>query len=502
MTRSGMFLAPFLMAISVFAADPVVTITLSNEAPRTGDRLTATFSVMNPGTETLSDVLVPVSSDAIIETVSAPPGSDCGRTSQTVVGCNIGSLASGQTKQMVLSLAVRNNAERLGMGRIFTVEHAPITADLSVETSSTAAPLNTPAQLTTTVRNLGPGSAAEVMVVETNPSPITFPASNNGWSCTVDHSTVFCKHGPLAAGESSTFQMFTAPTDRPGGGTALVEVWGRGLFDPNFTNNYTEHRWTIGAASDYTRFLIPFFSNFPASGAFGSIWTTDLTLYFDDASSDIVTITPMTLQRCGVTPHCRPDFIIPHKSVVHPVAAPFDALVPAYFEYVESKYADRFTMTLKVQDLSRNLETWGTELPIVRDSDFGTGTIHLLDVPTSDRFRQTLRIYDDRGVDGAVHVRVFGLKDRNAAAEELITEFDAPLTTPPFNEQGPFGSPLHPAYAQIHLWTLSSQLSTFETAHIAIDSLPDDLAKHWAFVTVTNNDTQHVTTVTPQRVAR
>ena len=64
------------------------------------------------------------------------------------------------------------------------------------------------------------------------------------------------------------------------------------------------------------------------------------------------------------------------------------------FLLVEASHAPRVAMGLRVRDLSRQLDTWGAEIPIVQESDFRSGNADLLDIPIKPGFRQMLRVYD------------------------------------------------------------------------------------------------------------
>lgn len=149
---------------------------------------------------------------------------------------------------------------------------------------------------------------------------------------------------------------------------------------------------------------------------------------------------------------------------------------PGTFLYVPKGRGDDFTGTLRVQDLSRQAETWGTEIPIVRDRDFTTGATNLLDVPLHEGFRETLRVYAP--TDGLLRVRVFETAD----SPGLLSEQIVPLRPP----QG-----IHdPGYGELGLYIAGN------VGRIEIEPLTPGL-RYWAFVSITNNETQHITTITP-----
>jgi len=98
--------------------------------------------------------------------------------------------------------------------------------------------------------------------------------------------------------------------------------------------------------------------------------------------------------------------------------------------------------------------------------DFTTGRIVLLGVPADPRFRLTLRIYSLAQTTGPVNVEGLGRQ----------------LFLIP-------GGDLHePSYAEV-----SDLPRTLNRVVLQSSGAPI-----WAFITVTNNDTQQITTITPQ----
>jgi hypothetical protein len=121
--------------------------------------------------------------------------------------------------------------------------------------------------------------------------------------------------------------------------------------------------------------------------------------------------------------------------------------------------------SLRVADVSRSATSHGTEIPVVRARDFSSSPIALLGVPSDPRFRITLRIYSL----GPVHAPV------------VIENFGRPI----FLTQG--HDIFEPWYAEV---------SDLPRTMSRVLILPGD-APIWAFITVTNNETQQITTITP-----
>jgi hypothetical protein len=137
---------------------------------------------------------------------------------------------------------------------------------------------------------------------------------------------------------------------------------------------------------------------------------------------------------------------------------------------------DQMAASLRVRDLSRASSDWGTALPLVPQREFRDGPLALLDVPMRSGFRDMLRVYS-LDPDASVHVRAFRLDG------SIAKEFDLNLA----NGSDTF----HPAYAQYGDFPAEDQ-------ELLIDIQPNAAGKRlWAFMSVTHNETQHITIVTP-----
>jgi hypothetical protein len=136
-----------------------------------------------------------------------------------------------------------------------------------------------------------------------------------------------------------------------------------------------------------------------------------------------------------------------------------------------------------IRDTSRDASQFGTEVPVVREEDTDT-FIELTNIPFDPRFRLQLRIYGLEGVGFTVDV-----KDKNGQGSTV--ELNGPCT----GAQMPCNSN-QPAYASVDLRAIYPSLKEGRL-RIGISSRVPN-RKLWAFVTVTNNDTQDVTVISPQ----
>lgn len=215
----------------------------------------------------------------------------------------------------------------------------------------------------------------------------------------------------------------------------------------------------------YQRILLPVFIP-PAAGAHGAEFRTDLRLAARTAEVTVYGL----LQDCIVLCVGPPDgpISIWNYHETSPNLVPNGT--PGRFIYVASAEARELIAHLRAYDVSREATNHGTELPVVRfDEDFDQ-IIVLPGVPTDGRFRNNLRIYAAEAVNVTI------------AAGNVQETLQIPAPA----------SPYEPAYA-----TWSNFPADVGEVKVTIRSDASE-KKIWAFATVTNNDTQAITTVTPQ----
>lgn len=234
-------------------------------------------------------------------------------------------------------------------------------------------------------------------------------------------------------------------------------------------------------AVDFERILLPVALPSEVPGAFGSRWVTHLIARNDTDAAVIITPSPAG---CAITV-CPTREVSARTTVIPEFAPAFPH--PGAFLFVSRPGSDHVTFNLRVQDVSREALTWGTEIPVVRQQDVHTDRLTLLDVPTDTRFRSALRIYDFDGSSGSVVlVRVFDLSGADVLAE----------TTLQLNSPGGISDPSVPGFAQV--LSLSDTFPQTINRRLRIEITPQTAGlRFWAFVSVTNDETQHVTLITP-----
>jgi hypothetical protein len=227
------------------------------------------------------------------------------------------------------------------------------------------------------------------------------------------------------------------------------------------------------AQRETERVLLPVFTT-PVHGAHGSEFHTDLRVA--NTGETAVTIDGLTAN----CPTCLPPF---NQYVLAPgeEIEPSDVLLtgnPGRFITVATDDISSLAMNLRVYDVTRDASNFGTEIPIVREQDFTLNHIVLVGIPTGSQFRNTLRIYAQ--VPGGLQVTI---GNRPPVKVELRPGRDV----------------YEPAYAMLTDFPVDAGTIrvTIELDPDIVSLLPIEIPL-WAMVTVTNNETQMITTITPQ----
>jgi hypothetical protein len=163
------------------------------------------------------------------------------------------------------------------------------------------------------------------------------------------------------------------------------------------------------------------------------------------------------------------------------------------FLYMPKADADGMRMSLIVESGDRDKleDRTFAELPIVRASEFVDKKISFVGVRMDPGFRQTVRIFGLDGTTyGTVQVRAYDL-----TTEELVYD-ETMWLWPMSDERNEQGQALRPSFS------MECDLSEDIPAnghHIRIEVEPlSEGLKFWAFVSVTNNKTQHFYTIVPR----
>ena len=277
-----------------------------------------------------------------------------------------------------------------------------------------------------------------------------------------DETAIVVKTPPYVAGR------FDVTVDRCGA---------RGSLKNGFTYfNENEPKWEA--------ILLPVYLQADLPGAFGSVWRTTLAGF--NTGGDVA-FTSRPDFKCAFP---SPDAAVPCFQLVR--HGSFEPLVttdqhqPGRMVYVEAiDDVKRVRFNLRVNDKSRESATLGTELPVVYEDDAvgPFNQIVLLNVPLGEPYRQKLRIYRlDAGA--ATPINLFFNEGENSLGVRTVGIVSEPAVG---------GYVLYPGYVELDLNNLP-ELAGHSRTDIQISVTQ---GRYWAYVSVTNNNTQQVTHVTP-----
>lgn len=345
----------------------------------------------------------------------------------------------------------------------------------------------TPSPVITSVQpTAGPSSGGTI---------VTISGTNLGlppnFSCVLPcPATVRFGSAEVAAFEESNTSL-TVRTPPGGPGTVDVTVRtgdGRSVTTPG------AYTYVADREAGYTTFLLPVYTDGDVQGAHGSLWRTEF--WIRNHGKNVLTLAPWDCpagQVCpAVVPLTRP--LNPNENLKNlPVFFRPPSGNPGRLLFVTNEGAREVSTSLRLWDVSRESTDAGTEIPVVEESEFLTGTAHLLSVPLNGRFRLMLRIYDVANSQARFRVRIYAQEAGvHSPAPIDVVELTASTTDP-----GPFR--VQPAYVQHSGIENILNLPVPMPDRIRIEVEPLTAGSvFWTFVAVTNNDTQRVTVVTPQ----
>jgi hypothetical protein len=354
-----------------------------------------------------------------------------------------------------------NNTQVLTYELMPTTNHAELS--IAPTTQTHHAPPGSAVALPLQVTNSGPSTARELIAMlnfgPDNLVPIT--ASGEGWKCENPEDAqwvVLCMRSQLAAGVTAPIVLRTI---MPQSGKVQLgaRVTANRGFDTNPANDSMLATLDSGVDVEppppppltWRRILVPLGST-EAPGENGARWKVETTMHG-----------PATALRAGLI---------------------------TQFLYTQDE--KNVQLNSRVWDTARATLTAGSEIPAVREEDFRSTTLALLGIPVAPHYRHTLRVYDFDGRGGArVAIRVYANDETEPRANVERT-----LTLQTGEKVTDAALPLVPAYLQLDPATLGS-VAGASTIRIEVEPL-DPGVRLWSFVSVTNNQTHHVTTFSAQ----
>ena len=240
-------------------------------------------------------------------------------------------------------------------------------------------------------------------------------------------------------------------------------------------------------ASATQEILIPVYFN--GAGA-GSTWQTFLVIN-NRMSTPFSSSNVQFLIPCFIPEGCISDSI-PAGQFGSP-ALPTSASGILFF--APDGEADKLVFRLAISARPRNALERGTEIPVVRERDFRTDLISLPYVELRGPVRVRLRVYDpDQHQTAQVRVSLRPW-DQPTAAPVASTVL-ALRPPPPFFPILP-APVITPSYAELDLQAAFAEaLANGTYFNVDVEPITAGL-RFWAFVTITDNATNDVQTVTP-----
>ena len=317
------------------------------------------------------------------------------------------------------------------------------------------------------VENVGPTSGSGGVAIEPR---VSLP-SLQGATVTFDDlpATVVSTVG--------TRLQVSPPPHAAGPVTVKLAISGRATLTAFGGFRYVDLNGAVDRAA-FEAILIPLI--FAGKGAFGSEWTTDLWVYNGNAF-DVTQLGPFITRVCIVAPCPSPLEALSTVKYGTLGAPPFPR---GAIMYVPRDGGPGLHFGLRVRDLTRQAEALGTEIPVVRERDLRAGAFSLPDVPNDGRYRVKLRIYSLETLKGPVVVRFHRMTFPFTQAGTTMVEASAATRDTP-------------AYAEVDLEQIFAEFT--EQGPFRVEIRPPLIGKpaYWAFISITNNQTQHVTVVTP-----
>ncbi len=487
----------------------ISSLGLDKTEAQTGEPITLTIGVKANGPDVSADININLFNSwgepLNVLAAAAPAGWQC---SPVFANCWAPTMAAGTEAQIILQLTTppvaRQDAFTItvhassGNDGVFdnnsrtiplTLRTSTRVAELQLELTAPQNPVPEGSPLTYlfTARNAGPQDLSDVrMGVSLNGANLgAFTLAGAGWTCNVAGFNGTCSRASLGAGASALLELkYTAPSTPGEVSVNALLFAAQAHVDPNPSNERRQLVTYVGDASTWSRVLLPL-TDTDIPGANGSLWKTELTGFIDSAT--LVHIVP---EGCGSREDpCQ----LPPAGVAIDLRR--ESLIgsgfPAQFIYVRKPDAKKLIVSTRVYDASKSTETAGAFVPTARDEDFSAEGFNVIGVPVAEQFRSTLRVYDaTASVDGQIQFRLFGDEEKvpfHTGVAQLVSDPNRITFTTAL-------LPAHPSIAQIDLSALIPPRYSRVRVQVATD---DGSLRLWGFVSVTNNQTSHVSVIAP-----
>lgn len=291
--------------------------------------------------------------------------------------------------------------------------------------------------------------------------------------------------GVDAVEETSTRIVVVTPAHEPGTVDVTIQIPGEEKVVVQ--NGFT---FTAGPDAAYDQVLLPIYVEGVVPGANGTQWAADFWLRND--GSQPVTLAPWECAPGLVCPPVFPlTFTLGGGLTLHNPAllAANGRSNPSQLLYISDDA--NVSMSLRVADISRNALNGGTDLPVIREGDLLRNAAQLFNVPLdAQKFRVLLRIYELAYTNSEFVVRIYPQDDDSGVSVHNVHLTAFTPQTGAFRNEA--------AYAQLDVTDLLKLRKAWPAAaRIEVQPMKAG-SRFWAVVSLTNNQTELVTLVTPQ----
>jgi hypothetical protein len=246
---------------------------------------------------------------------------------------------------------------------------------------------------------------------------------------------------------------------------------------------------------EYEKLLLPVVIYQPQPGGHGAIWVTDLRI--TNTTDHEVSAFWHSEGNGGVEPPgANPP--LPSNTTVAPFTFADRPGQRGTFFFVDRAFVDRVQVSLRVKDLSRQSQTWGTAIPIAREDDFTDDLVSMNDVRSDDTSRAIVRVYSLDGTKAtAVRLSIYGIK-ASLGADVIPDAFlgSRDFTLSESSENSVYKPSPFPGFVEISALDTIAEGQGYDRFRVDVQPITEG-ARIWAFASITNNETQHVTIVAP-----
>jgi hypothetical protein len=161
----------------------------------------------------------------------------------------------------------------------------------------------------------------------------------------------------------------------------------------------------------------------PVEGAHGSRWIAEFRVF--NSGHQTIVLNYLRHLCLNISPCIMGELVDPNQVNVSE-GGNIEGIVvtadePSAIVNYDRSASSSLHFQLRIRDLSRDSEDFGVELPVVRESELLTGSVHLPDVPVRAPFRSMVRVYDMHHAATSARVRIFDQASGTPVAERTVT---------------------------------------------------------------------------------